>query len=151
MTATTPADRLSLLLTRLVKQHGFILLDESGIDAFNSVSGLSLLFCVEDPERVPETSDVAAVLPDLLRAFPESCRCAVIAAGSGQILRNRFGFKRWPALLLQRDGGYLGAIEGMHDWADFLAEAREILARPVRRPPGVGIEVRAEPVNPACP
>jgi hypothetical protein len=38
----------------------------------------------------------------------------------------------------------------MRDWASFLAEARQILARPVSRPPTVGIEVHAENMAPSC-
>jgi len=145
-----PIDRLTALLARLVNQHGLVSLDETGIDAFTCAPGASLLFFPEDPERVPESWDVAAVLPDLLKDFPQPCRAGVIPPGSGRVLRNRYGFKLWPALVFLRDGGYLGAIEGMRDWASFLAEARQILARPVSRPPTVGIEVRAEVEGPSC-
>ncbi|SMF97515.1 Hydrogenase-1 expression protein HyaE [Methylomagnum ishizawai] len=65
-----PMDRLATLLARLVKHHGLPLLDETGVEVFAAASGVNLLFFPEDPERVPESWDVAAILPELLKACP---------------------------------------------------------------------------------
>ncbi|SMF97738.1 hydrogenase-1 operon protein HyaE [Methylomagnum ishizawai] len=144
-----PMDRLATLLARLVKHHGLPLLDETGVEVFAAASGVNLLFFPEDPERVPESWDVAAILPELLKGLPESCRVGVVPPANGRLLRERYGFKRWPALVFLRDGGYLGAIEGMKDWAVFLAEARQILSRPASRPP-LNLNIPVAGDSPAC-
>lgn len=131
----TSKDRLSLLLARLVKHPGLVSLNETSLEAFTAGPGPALLFLPEDPERVPESWDVAAVLPDLLQQLPEPCRAGAVAPELGRPLHARYGCQRWPALVFLRDGAWLGTIEGMRDWAEFLAEARRILARPGRRPP----------------
>jgi hydrogenase-1 operon protein HyaE len=56
--------------------------------------------------------------------------------------------RRWPALLLLRAGGYVGAIEGLRDWDDYLASIGALLEAPVTRPPGIGVAVRGG--APAC-
>jgi hydrogenase-1 operon protein HyaE len=147
--SATPIDRLTTLLTRLVKHHGLPPLDEDGLAAFVAAPGVSLLFFPEDPERVPESWDVAAVLPDLVKHLPEPCRAGVVPPETGRHLRNRYGFKLWPALIFLRDGGYLGAIEGMKDWAVFVTEARQILARPASRPP-LGLDIHVEGGSSSC-
>jgi hydrogenase-1 operon protein HyaE len=48
-----------------------------------------------------------------------------------------------PALLFLRDGAYVGVIEGLRDWSEFVAEVRQMLAAPVSRPPSIGIAVTA--------
>lgn len=149
MNNATPVDRLAVLLSRLVERHGLPPLDETSLDAFAAAPGLNLIFFPEDPERVPESWDVASILPDLLKSLPEPCRAGVVPPFSGRLLRGRYGFKRWPALVFLRDGGYLGAIEGMKDWAAFVADARAILARPASRPP-LGIDIPVEGGSASC-
>ena len=53
----------------------------------------------------------------------------------------RYGFRRWPALVVLRDGGYVGAIDGLRNWDDYLGEVARLLAAPVTRPPSIGIAV----------
>lgn len=149
MNDDTPVDRLAILLARLVKHHGFPPLDEAGLEAFASAPGVNLLFFPEDPERAPESWDVAAILPELVKSLPEPCRTGVVPPASGRLLRERYGFKRWPVLVFLRDGGYLGAIEGMKDWAVFLAEAHQILSRPASRPP-LNLNLPVEGGSSAC-
>ena len=149
LSSDTPIDRLTLLLAKLVKHHGLPPLDETGLDTFATAPGVHLLFFPEDPERVPESWDVAAVLPDLVKSLPEPCEAGVIPPSSGRLLRERYGFKRWPALVFLRDGGYLGTIEGMKDWAVFVGEARNILTRPASRPP-LNLNIPVEGGSPSC-
>lgn len=144
-----PAGRLALLLARLAQHHGLVFLDEASLEAFVQAPGPALLFFPEDPERIPESWDVAAVLPDLLKHLPEPCRAGVIAPDPGRPPHARYGCKRWPALVFLREGAWLGAIEGMRDWAEFLAEARRILAGPARRPP-VAIAILVTSAEASC-
>ena len=61
----------------------------------------------------------------------------------------RYGFRRWPALVLLRGGAYVGAIDGLRTWDDYTNELARLLAAPVTRPPSVGIAV-AGPRDPGA-
>jgi hydrogenase-1 operon protein HyaE len=43
--------------------------------------------------------------------------------------------QRWPALVFVREGRYVGAIEGIHEWAEFQRTTAELLAAPPRHAP----------------
>lgn len=149
-TATpTPARVLDGFIERLSVQHGFVRIDAGGIDGFAHAPGDSLVLMTHDPVRVPETLDVVVVLPEVLKAFPARFRCAVLDPEQSQIAKTRFGITRWPALLFQRDGHYVGAIEGMRDWSDFVAEVGVMLDKPTGRAPSIGIAV-ASAATPGC-
>jgi hydrogenase-1 operon protein HyaE len=55
----------------------------------------------------------------------------------------RYGFRRWPALVVLRDGRYVGAIDGLRNWDEYLAEVAALLAAEPARPPSIGIAVTA--------
>jgi hydrogenase-1 operon protein HyaE len=42
-----------------------------------------------------------------------------------------------------RDGGYLGAVDGIRDWDAYLAELDRLLDAAPTRPPTIGIPVTA--------
>ena len=74
-----------------------------------------------DPVRFPEGVDVAAVLPELMKAFPKRFAVAVVPRDSEDAVAKRYGSQRWPSLLFFRDGQYVTAIAGMQDWDVYLA------------------------------
>jgi hydrogenase-1 operon protein HyaE len=53
----------------------------------------------------------------------------------------RYGFRRWPALVLLRDGRYVGAIDGLREWGEYMAEMARLLDAPATRAPSIGIAV----------
>ncbi len=121
------------LLGRLVRDCGVPEVDAAGIDAFLATPGDAVLFFSENPLQYPESADVAVVLPELLGAFPGRLRAALVARASERELQKRFGFARWPALVFLRDGDYVGAITGIHDWDVYLEKVESLLAAPTRR------------------
>jgi hydrogenase-1 operon protein HyaE len=128
---TTPARHP--LLERLVRDCGVPEVDAGSVDAFLATPGDAVLFFSEDPKQHPESADVAVILPELLKSFPGRLRAAFVARASERELQKRYGFARWPALVFLRDGDYVGAITGIHDWDVFLDKVRELLAAPTRR------------------
>ena len=54
----------------------------------------------------------------------------------------RYGFRRWPALVVLADGKYVGAIDGLRNWDEYLDEMARLLDAAPTRPPTVGIAVR---------
>ena len=132
------------LIDALIERHGLPLLNETGLDAFVADGAHSLLFLAGDPVKYPEALDVAVILPELIRAFAGRFQAAVIAPESEQALQARFGFSRWPALVLLRGDTYVGAITRVRNWDEYLTELSRLLEAEPCRPPGVGIPVMHE-------
>ena len=139
------------LLEQLVSRHGFAELEPESFDEWIAGSGHALLVFVEDPAKLKETLDIAVIAPQLLRAFPSTFRPAVLMPASARALAVRFGFRRWPALVVLRDGGYVGAIDGLRNWDEYIAELTRFLTAPVTRPPSVGVAVQGPGTSgPSC-
>jgi hydrogenase-1 operon protein HyaE len=130
------------LVAALTARHGYASLEADAFDAFAAARGATLIVLLEDPARYRETLDLAVVVPEIVRAFPGAFRVGVPTAACARAIAARHAIRRWPALLLLRDGGYVGAVEGLRDWDDYLAAMASLLAAPVRRLPGIGIAVR---------
>jgi len=138
---TAPA--LHPLLQRLVALLDAPLIDADSLEAWAARPGNALLFFSEDPVQFRETLDLAVIVPELAAAFPGRFRVGLVPAHAARALASRYGFRRWPALVLLRDGRYVGAIEGLLDWSDYTERLAQLLDADPSRPPGVGIAVRA--------
>lgn len=145
ITWTAPRSAMSLnfsgLLDKLVAQHGLADLDAEGVDAFCAQPGDSVLLLVDDPDRVAESWDLAVIFPDLVKACGAVLRAGVLRPAQMPAVQKRYGINRLPALLFLRDGGYVGTIEGLRDWAEFVPAFGDMLQRTVSRAPGIGIPV----------
>lgn len=116
------------LIQRLLDECHYPLLDINNHDAFVREHEFSVLFFSDDPSKVKESLDVAVVLPELLRAFPQ-LKAAVVDRGSETALQGRYHFVTWPALVFLRRGDFLGTIIRIQNWDDYLQQIPEILAR----------------------
>jgi hydrogenase-1 operon protein HyaE len=130
------------LLAQLLTRHGFTEVDAANFDAFTAQAGHVLLVFTEDPVRYRETLDLAVIAPEIARAFPGRFAVGVLLPEAARALHQRFGIRRWPACVLLRDGDYVGAIEGLRNWDEYLNETAALLAAPARRPPTIGVAVR---------
>ncbi|PZF76456.1 hydrogenase-1 expression HyaE [Aestuariivirga litoralis] len=124
----------SPLLRSVMARHGFTTVSEDTLDAFLAASPLSVIFLSGDWERLAESNDVAAVLPELQKLAP-GLAVAVAERGAERALQLRFRFNKFPALVFMRGTGYLGAILGMRGWSEYGAEIAEILSRAASEPP----------------
>ncbi len=131
------------LFQRLLGPLGYAELSADAVDAFAAAPGESLLFFAEDPLRVRETLDLAVILPEIVNAYPGRFRVGVLLPESARPLAPRYGFRRWPALVMLRGGEYVGVIDGIQDWDVYLARVAELLEAPVSRPPSIGVAVTA--------
>jgi hydrogenase-1 operon protein HyaE len=137
------------LVTRLIEQLGATRLDEPGFDAFVAGAGDTVLFFTEDPLRIKETLDVAVILPEIAAAVPQRLRIGVLAPVLANAKAALYGVRRWPALVFLRDGGWLGNVEGLRDWAEYVAATNEVLAGAARPLPPKVIPVVAAG-GPSC-
>lgn len=137
MTATpvTATEALHPLVRRLVAETGAAVLGAEEVDPWLAEGGAAMLVFTEEPERYKETLDLAVIAPELAKARPGAFRVGVLPPAAARAAARRYGFARWPALVLLRDGGYLGAIDGLRDWAEYLGELDRLLAAAPSRPP----------------
>lgn len=140
------------LLARLAHETGAEVLDTAAFDGWATRPGLAMVVFADDPERSKETLDLAVIVPELHAARGRCFRVALLPAADARALAPRFGFLRWPAFVMLREGAYLGAVDGIRDWDVYLAELDRLLAAAPSRPPTVGIPVRAADARPdsAC-
>ncbi len=130
------------LIAQLFGKHGCTRLDSANVDAFLAAPGHAMLVFTEDPMRFKETLDIAVIVPELQRAFPQRFRVGVLLPEAARQVQVRYGFARWPALVMLKDGHYVGAIDGLRNWDEYLERMQALLAAAPTRPPSVGIAVR---------
>jgi hydrogenase-1 operon protein HyaE len=121
------------LVTRLVKEGGAARLDDASFDAFLAAPGEAALFFTEDPIRFREVLDVAVILPELARGCSRPFRIGVLPPPLANAKAATYGVRRWPALVFLRAGEWLGNVEGLRDWGDYV-EAVNVLLEGESRP-----------------
>ena len=149
--AVVPA--LHPLLDRLVAQtDASVLPDAPSFDAWADRPGAAMVVFADDPDRYKETLDMAVIVPELHASRPGAFRVALLPPAASRMLASRYGFARWPAFVMLRDGHYVGAVDGIRDWSVYIDELDRLLAAPPSRPPTVGIPVRAAGAvdSPSC-
>jgi len=129
------------LVMRLARDFGAAWVDETTVAAWSAGGGDRVVLLAGDPVRFPEGQDVAAVLPELMKSFPNRFQIAVVPRDHEDAVARRYGSQRWPTLLFFRDGQYVTAIAGMQDWDVYLQGVAAALAMPPSRPPTIGIPV----------
>ena len=142
--------RLAEHFQRLTAQHGCSVVTADSFDEFISEPGESVILFTEDPQRVPETWDIAVILPELIKGLSKQPRVGLLAPADAHAVSSRYGIRLWPALLAVRGGAYLGVIEGLKDWGIYAAQLPQLLAAPESRPPSIGIPVQTVGASASC-
>jgi len=128
------------LIDQLHTRHGLPVLDADSYDHFVYGNETVVLFFCNDPVQFPESSDVAVILPELLKAFGGRLHAGLIAKPIERELQARFRFTGWPSLVFLRNGEYLGVITGIRDWQDYVQETARLLAATPSQPPGFDLD-----------
>jgi len=89
------------------------------------------------------------IVPEIERTFAGRFAGGVLLPEAAREVQPRYGFGRWPAFVLLRDGQYLGAIDGLRSWGEYVEEVARLLAAPPTRAPTVGIAVKGAGEGPA--
>ena len=138
MSALAPATALHPLIDQLFSQHGFARVDLDALDAFADLPGYTLLLFTEDPVRYKETLDLAVIAPQVAKAFEGRFRVGVLLPADARKAASRYGFARWPALVMLKDGRYVGAVDGLRNWDEYVEDVGRLLAtEPTRAPIGI--------------
>ncbi|WP_423210341.1 hydrogenase accessory protein [Paracoccus yeei] len=97
---------------------------------FTQRPGLHCLFVPGDPRRNLETADAAVILPELRMTFQNAFDCALVDDAIEAQVRETHKALKTPGFLFFRQGLYLGAIEKIRDWDDYIARTSHILSLP---------------------
>jgi hydrogenase-1 operon protein HyaE len=110
------------VLDLLAARAGLPSVDERTIDAFlaEDEGRHALLFFSGAAAPRPEMSDVAAVLPEILRAFAGRLRGAIVAPEAEADLKGRFQVFVTPSLCVARCGDPVAVLPKILDWSDYL-------------------------------
>jgi hydrogenase-1 operon protein HyaE len=130
------------LLQRLMSSLDAPALETGDFDAWAQGAGRALVVFSEDPVQYRETLDLAVIVPELAQAFAGRFRVGLLLQAPARALAPRFGFRRWPALVLLKEGKYVGAIDGLRDWQEYVDEIARLLEAEPTRPPSIGIAIR---------
>lgn len=151
MPRTAGADPLSHpLIAQLFTRHAFAMLGPDNFDAFTARPGRTLLVFLDDPIRIKETLDLAVIAPELARTFPGRFATGVLLPPVARTYQPRYGFRIFPALVMLADGHYVGAIDGLRNWDEYVAEVARLVEAAPSRPPTIGITVSGSGGAAAC-
>jgi hydrogenase-1 operon protein HyaE len=115
------------LIKRLTEELGYPEANPATLPELIAQPACLVLFFPGNPERYPESSDVAVILPELIAAFSGRLQPAVVSLAHEEQLRERYPFDRWPALVFLRSGVQIGTISKVRDWADYLEQITNLL------------------------
>jgi hydrogenase-1 operon protein HyaE len=135
------------LVAQLFTKHHFTEVTAANFDDWTKAAGRSLLLFIEDPGRFKETLDLVVIVPELCRAFPGRFAVGVLLPDAARELSVRYGFRRWPAFVMLDHGQYVGVVDGLRDWDEYLAETAALLAAAPSRPPTLGIPIKGAAVG----
>jgi hydrogenase-1 operon protein HyaE len=142
MPKAADADPLSYpLIAQLISKHRATLVTADNFEAFTGRPGRTMLVFLEDPVRYRETLDLAVIVPEVAHAFPGRFAVGVLLPKEARREAVRYGFRRWPAVVMLADGKYVGAIDGLRNWDEYINETDALLAAGPTRAPSVGIAV----------
>lgn len=132
---------MNVLIQALTDRLGYPHLEAAAIDGFLQGQPQPVaLFFSGDPDKAPESNDVAVVLPELVHHFQGRFGAAVIT-DPGPQLQAHYGFSRWPALVFMLGRQHLGSIVRVQNWSDYLGEIETILQAEPHALPGFPIPV----------
>jgi len=132
------------LIAQLFTRHGFTDVRAANFAAFSERPGRTLLLFTEDPHRYRETLDLAVIVPEIARAFAPRLAVGVLLPEAARAFAARYGFRRWPAFVILADGKYVGAVDGLRDWDEYMTEVARLMEAAPTRPPSVGVAVKGD-------
>ena len=131
------------LIDRLLTELSYVEVALANHDEFVAEPGMNVLFFPGDPSTVKDATDVAVVLPELVKAFDGQLRPGVVTDvfGDGKLLKRQYGFSEYPSLVFVRSGEYVGTITRIQDWGEYLDKISDLFVAAPKRPPGFSIPV----------
>ena len=149
-TRAVTADAAHPLVAQLAAKHGFAELCAESFDGWANEPGRAIVVFTEDPVRYKETLDLAVIAPELAKAFAGRFRCGVLLPPDSRKAAARYGFARWPAIVMLKDGRYVGAVDGLRMWQEYVEDMQRLLEAEPTRAPTIGIAVNSAGAAGSC-
>lgn len=122
-------------LERALANAGWTQLLPDNVDVFLQMPGPAIMFFAGDPQKRPETNDLAVILPELQCSFGDEFRVGVVLAGDHEAeLKSRFGVHYTPTLSLFSGGELQGHIPKLRDWSVYQRKLTEFLHGAISTP-----------------
>jgi hydrogenase-1 operon protein HyaE len=137
------------LIAQLFSTHHGTQVTRESLPEWLARPGRTVLVFLDDPIRNRETLDLAVVVPELAKARPGRFDVGVVLPPDATTVAQRYGFRRWPALVMLADGHYVGAIDGLRNWDEYLTELDTLLEAAPSRAPTLGIPVKGDGIGAA--
>lgn len=118
----------SPLIDSIIERENLAVVTADNLEDFATGNGDTVLFVTGDWSRHVEVNDVAVILPEIIKASNGGLKAAVLDRKSERKIQTTYRFSKFPSLIFLRDGEYLGTIQKVLDWQDYIFEINEILA-----------------------
>lgn len=118
----------SPLIESIIERENLPVVTSETLGDFAQGNGDTILFVTGDWSRHVEVNDVAVILPEILKASNGALKAAVLGRDSERKIQTTYRFSKFPSLIFLRDGEYLGTIQKVLDWQDYITEINTILA-----------------------
>lgn len=118
----------SPLIDSIIERENLAVVTADTLQDFATGNGDTVLFVTGDWSRHVEVNDVAVILPEIIKASNGGLKAAVLDRKSERKIQTTYRFSKFPSLIFLRDGEYLGTIQKVLDWQDYIFEINEILA-----------------------
>ena len=115
------------LVNRLNEEFNYPFIDADNLDSFLEQGKTNVLFFTGNPERYPETLDVAVVLPELVAYFDNELQPGIVTEEAEDTFPKKYTFNGYPALVFIKHGICIGSISKIQDWQDYLSLIRTML------------------------
>lgn len=119
----------SPLIEQLTENYGYPQLNETNLSEVVDKNPSLVLFFAGNPDRYPESNDVAVILPELIKAFEGKFAAAVVLESDEKFVRDIYPFSFYPSLVFLRNGKKIGEINKVQDWIDYLEQIEKLLAQ----------------------
>ena len=112
---------------RLWGKEGFERLNEDNIKEFTGGPGLRLIVFADNPTTFKESIDMAVIAPEIAKVFQAYLSGRGFTDPQvGRAIASRLGLTRLPAVGFYRNGAWLGALQGLKNWDEYISGLAEI-------------------------
>lgn len=133
----------------LLERGQAIAVSENNLSEFLQSHDHSVLFFAGNPAQFPESTDLAIILPELSKAYPDAFTVGLVTLQANAVLAKQFAVTHWPSLVFHRGRNYLGCISQLQNWSEYCEGFAKLLQGPIKAPPAQDLPVLSTNSTPA--
>lgn len=110
-------------------EKGFKVLSEDAA-AQLARPGVKMVFFVDDPNRQRETLDMVVIASEIKDLFKDvEIEAFITDVKKARSLAASFGIRKLPSVGFWSNEVFLGSVDGLQNWDDYMAKIPEVLTR----------------------